>query len=128
MTAEVAVVKVIVGSPMFTAETGAVVSDTFSNSVTAIAGGHWVTDNKPGSNWAAFQYSAGYGRPRNQEARYGERVGPDVWLGINAPANRPSAIGKLQVGFIQILRAEAGTAVAHYRPAWVRVQTIRAVR
>ena len=58
--AEIAVVKVQLGTPSFTSGAGATEEGEDYGACLAIPGGFWVTSWDPGSDWAVFKYSGQY--------------------------------------------------------------------
>ena len=95
-----------------------------------VSAGTWVTAHDPGSDWAAFNFSGSYEDPEPFHcvgSAGTETVDPvhtwDAWTDIKltAPKDKPEAIGKIEVGFIQLMygvtyEASYGTANVNGAP------------
>lgn len=75
----------------------------------------WVTKHDPGSDWNQFKYKGTY-KPHEPRVGVATGVGGSAWtasagMTLTAPADRASAIGTLQVGFIQTVNSTDVKAV-----------------
>ena len=107
--AKVAVVMVTLDAPTITPGASPY-PYTDSEACLTAKPGTWVTEHDPGSDWAAFKFSGAYDKAEEQEGV--SSGGPDsdnpahAWdastqVTLTATKERPEAIGKIEVGFIQ---------------------------
>jgi hypothetical protein len=117
-TADVAVVEVFADSDTGNFGTygfAGTDSSAMSSFVFANNSGVCTTSHAPGSDYAAFTYSGSYQQMEpcvvvTSGGTAGHAIAARATVTLVAPEDRPSAIGELEVGFIQHLSLSQGTA------------------